>query len=242
MKFTPEFGSVQIRILLDTATTFRLEIEDNMDEDDCVLIGPGMVRAEDQKHKSKIKDIRDIETIEDEGLQTYYLTKYLLTKYPHKKWVIDAGALQMLELEDIPQDAILTPHQGEFETLKLKIKNEKLKSTMKNLQLKDQAKLFAEEYHCIVVLKGEKDIVASSSEIKIIEGGNAGMTKGGTGDVLAGLIAALYCHNDAFTSSVSGSYINKKAGEDLFGKMGLWFNASDLADQIPETMKRLLLR
>lgn len=67
------------------------------------------------------------------------------------------------------------------------------------------------------------------------------MTKGGTGDVLAGLVAALFCKNDALTSTVAASYINKKAGEDLFTKKGYWFNASDLADQIPETMKRLIL-
>jgi NAD(P)H-hydrate epimerase len=67
------------------------------------------------------------------------------------------------------------------------------------------------------------------------------MTKGGTGDVLAGLVAALYCKNDAFTSVVAASYINKKAGEDLYSKKGFWFNASDLADQIPETMKKLVL-
>lgn len=67
------------------------------------------------------------------------------------------------------------------------------------------------------------------------------MTKGGTGDVLAGLIAALYCKNDAFLAAAAGSYINKKAGDSLFKKVGYYFNASDLVDKIPRVMKKLII-
>ena len=234
----------------------RAEIESYIEEDDCILIGPGMVRTETSNAKAqsaswrtnpqlKSQSLKDIEKIGDEGVQTYYLTKYLLLKYPKKKWVIDAGALQMMEPEWIPENAILTPHHREFELLKSKIQNSNFKPNPKfkfqNKQIEEQVKMFAKEYKCVVLLKGEKDIVASKDQLEIIEGGNSGMTKGGTGDVLAGLVAALYCKNDAFTSAVAASIINKKAGEDVYQKMGFWFNASDLADQIPQTMKRLLL-
>ncbi len=230
----------------------RLNIEDYIQEDDCVLIGPGMVRSEASQVQSsilrlhsgqefKVQSIGEIIKLGDEGVQTYYLTKYLLKKYPKKKWVIDAGALQMMEPEWIPKDAILTPHHKEFDNIKLKIKNEKLKMTIKNLKLGEQVKLFSKEYNCTVLMKGGVDFVASKDKFEEIKGGNAGMTKGGTGDVLAGLVAALYCKNDAFTSTKAASYINKKAGEELYKKMGYWFNASDLADQIPQTMKRVLL-
>ncbi|MBI3955351.1 hydroxyethylthiazole kinase [Candidatus Gottesmanbacteria bacterium] len=101
-------------------------------------------------------------------------------------------------------------------------------------------KWFAKEFSCTVLLKGEIDLIASEDKFEEIKGGNPGMTKGGTGDVLAGLAAALYCVNDPFTSAVAASYINKKAGEELFEKMGYWFNASDLAEQIPITMRKLL--
>lgn len=101
--------------------------------------------------------------------------------------------------------------------------------------------LFAKQYQCIVLLKGEKDIVSNGSETRIVEGGNAGMTKGGTGDVLAGLIAALACTNDPFISTIAGSYINKKAGDSLYETVGPFFNASDLADQIPRIMRDILL-
>lgn len=196
----------------------RSEIENYINEDDCILIGPGMERNEETRN----------------------LTEKLLKKYPNKKWVIDAGALQMLELAWIPKGAILTPHKGEFTGLESRIKNNELRIKMKNLDLKEKVKLFAKEHQCIVLLKGEKDIVCSPDKCEIVQGGNAGMTKGGTGDVLAGLVAALTCKNDPFICAVVVSYINKKAGESLFKKMGYYFNASDLAEEIPQVMKELI--
>ena len=94
----------------------RAEVESYIEEDDCILIGPGMVRAEGaiSNIKYQISNIKEIEKIEDEGVQTHYLTKYLLQKYPNKRWVIDAGALQMMETSWIPKNAVLTPHHGEF--------------------------------------------------------------------------------------------------------------------------------
>lgn len=106
--------------------------------------------------------------------------------------------------------------------------------------LPEQAKLFAKTYNCVILLKGEKDVVCSPNMCVEIVGGNAGMTKGGTGDVLAGLVAALACKNELFLAATAGSYINKKAGEALYEKVGYAFNASDLAEQIPQTMKQLL--
>ena len=67
------------------------------------------------------------------------------------------------------------------------------------------------------------------------------MTKGGTGDVLAGLVAALACKNDSFLAASAGSFINKKAGDSLFKRVGPYFNASDLCDEIPKVMKELIL-
>ena len=66
------------------------------------------------------------------------------------------------------------------------------------------------------------------------------MTKGGTGDVLAGLAAALYCKNDAFLSASAASFINKKAGDSLYEKVGPNFNASDLVTEVPRAMKKVL--
>jgi NAD(P)H-hydrate epimerase len=135
----------------------------------------------------------------------------------------------------------LVPHEIP-EYRRSKIKDQRSKIQIKTQKIEKQVEIFAAKCQCIVLLKGEKDIVSDGSKIVEVVGGNAGMTKGGTGDVLAGLIASLYCKNDAWLAATAGSFINKKAGDNLFQSMGLWFNASDLADQIPKTMKSFLLK
>src|SRR5579862_913024 len=77
----------------------RNEIENYINEADAVLIGPGMLRTEDKEVESskyQVSSIKEIDELKNEGLQSYFLTKYLLEKYPQKKWVLDAGALQMM--------------------------------------------------------------------------------------------------------------------------------------------------
>ncbi|MFH2118388.1 MAG: NAD(P)H-hydrate dehydratase [Candidatus Paceibacterota bacterium] len=178
----------------------RDELEKYIEEADCVLIGPGMERS----------------------AETEELTNSLLEKYSAKKWVLDAGALQMVEPQLLKSNHIITPHSRE-----MKIVEDKLTAEQK--------------IQAVTLLKGPVDVVrgdnqslpADRQEIEISEG-NVGMTKGGTGDVLAGLVAALYCTHDALTACVVGSYINKKTGDFLYKKVGPYFNASDLATAIPQ--------
>jgi len=221
----------------------RGDIEAYIEEDDCILIGPGMMRSEDYlvgSSKLIFHSIKDIQNIENEGQQTEVLTNYLLKKYPNKQWVIDAGALQMVNPELIPKNAILTPHHKEFEKLYTKFQNVNNKIPYVSESMEDKVKDIASKLNCIVLLKGHKDIICSSAKCLEIEGGNAGMTKGGTGDVLAGLVAALACKNDPFLATSAGSYINKKAADGLFNIVGPYFNASDLANEIPKTIKSIL--
>lgn len=231
----------------------RGELESYIEEDDCILIGPGMVRTQvsgfkNQDSKIKNRSLDEILYIENEGEMTGVLTKYLLTKYPNKQWVIDAGALQMVDIGVIPKNAILTPHQGELEGLWEKISSfakaseDGQDSTQENhTSTEDKAQYIARTIGCIVLVKGVVDIACGpAGECREIHGGNAGMTKGGTGDVLAGLIAALACKNNPFLATIAGSYINKLAGDKLHETMGPYFNATDLANQIPETMNTIL--
>ena len=191
----------------------RSKIEDYIDEADCVLIGPGLPREEG---------------VEKGDEDTKILTESLFNKFPRKKWVVDGGSLQVILPETLPQGAIITPHKKEFQKLF------SLEPTFEN------AKEMARKYRITVLLKGEEDFVADSEQSIVVRGGNAGMTKGGTGDVLAGLTASLHCKNEAFLSATCASYINKKAGESLYKRMGLYYNASDLAEEIPNIMKNLL--
>jgi hydroxyethylthiazole kinase-like uncharacterized protein yjeF len=190
----------------------RNKIEHYIAEADCILIGPGLPRENGAEEGDD--DTKD-------------LTERLLRTYPNKKWVVDGGSLQVIRPEILPQTAIITPHQQEFTTLF------NLEPTLEN------AKLMAEKFKITILLKGEKDVVCDTQNCVRISGGNAGMTKGGTGDVLAGLVASLYCKNEAFLSATSASFINKKAGERLAEKMGIYFNSSDLASEIPEVMNLL---
>jgi NAD(P)H-hydrate epimerase len=198
----------------------RSKLKNYIKEADCILIGPGLPRKEGQ---------------EEGDDDTSELTKRLLHQHPEKRWVVDGGSLQTIDPEvllSLKTTPILTPHKKELETLfntKYEIQNTKYLSEL------------AKKYNCVILLKGAADIVTSPNEQVRISGGNPGMTKGGTGDVLAGLVAALYCKNDAFLSACAASYINKRAGESLSQKTGIYFNASDLADAIPIAMKELLL-
>jgi hydroxyethylthiazole kinase-like uncharacterized protein yjeF len=208
----------------------REHIDDYMQEADCVLIGPGMVRVASRitHHELPIEDIKMINKIPDEGGQTYWLTRYLLHKYPQKKYVIDAGALQMLDpdwLLPLAHRPILTPHPKEFQRV--------FNMEAKPEHIKDMASM----YKAVILVKGQTDIICSPHESIVVRGGNAGMTKGGTGDVLAGLTAALYCKNDPFLSATAASFFNKKAGESLFENVGYYFNSTDLVNEIPKVMK-----
>ena len=182
------------------------KLEEYIEEADCALIGPGMER----------------------GSLTRRQVNELVKKYKSKKWVIDGGALQEMDVGVIPRGAILTPHKKEFEGL--------LKKAGGDMSVGE----FAKKYKCVVLLKGVKDEVCNEKGCVMVEGGNAGMTKGGTGDVLAGVVAALNCKNDSFLAAQAGSYINKVAGDSLHKRVGIYFNASDLVSEVPRVMKKLL--
>lgn len=196
----------------------RKDIDSYIQEDDCILIGVGMTRDS----------------------ETETLTNSVLAKYPQKRWVIDAGALQMMDLTKMPPGAILTPHHGEFAVIwaKAVAAHPDLSSASTD---EEKVMAFSKTYHCIVLLKGEKDIVGNGLGCRLIPGGNVGLTKGGTGDVLSGLIAALACKSDPYLATIAGSFINKKAGDDLYKTVGPYFNSTDLANQIPLTMKALFI-
>lgn len=209
------------------------DIEKYIEEADAVLIGPGMMRKDKgvMNKDLRFKNIQEIIGFPDEVEQEYYLTKYLLQKYPHKKWIIDAGALQMLDLSSLATlqgHVVITPNITEFERI---FDLDPLSGNVADM---------AAKYNCIIVLKRYTDTVCNPLECVLVEGGNAGMTKGGTGDVLSGLIASLACKNDLYLAAKCGSYINKKAGESLYKKQGLYFNASDLALEIPKVMEELI--
>ncbi len=212
----------------------REELLGYVEEDDCVLIGPGMIRGNisDVRKKELLSlNFDEILNLQKEEEFSYALTFFLISNFPSKKFVIDAGALQMLDpswLANLEVKPILTPHTKEYERVFGKLGSnfyEKLKET-------------AQKNNCVILLKKKDDFVTDGEKIYRISGGNAGLTKGGSGDVLAGLVAAFYTKNNALTSSILASFILKKTAEKLFKTKAYWYNIDDIIDTCPKILAK----
>nr|AIF06743.1 YjeF-like carbohydrate kinase [uncultured marine group II/III euryarchaeote KM3_195_B08] len=137
-----------------------------------------------------------------------------------RKIVIDGDGLNLIKTK-IPKNSILTPHEREFQNLF------KLKGTKENVSK------MAKKYSCVILKKDPHgDIISNGKITEIIKGGNSGLTKGGTGDVLSGLTAALFCTNTSFNSAVGASYLIKKTADSLKKTFGLNYCASDLSEEL----------
>lgn len=215
------------------------QLREYISEDDAILIGPGMVRGKIQTDiYSENMNFDQIVRISDEPTLTYALVDFLIRSYPNKRFVIDAGALQMLKKDmllklDVPP--ILTPHKKEFEDLfGVNI------SSLAQREIVDCVVALSSRYRCVILLKTGVDIVTDGVKTCIVEGGNQGLTKGGTGDILAGLTASFYTKNEAFVSAVLGSYLLKSSSDALFQSKGYWYNVDDIISVIPSVYKNTL--
>ncbi|MCR4326757.1 MAG: hypothetical protein NUV52_03820 [Candidatus Roizmanbacteria bacterium] len=193
-------------------------------ESDVILMGPGLMRRKNRTDVvPSVLSIADIEAIQDEGVLTHALTQYLLSHYPDKKWVLDAGALQELELNNCSANMIYTPHKGELDRLFPLGFPDELKEVPPGTWL---------------IKDGGTDYIKSSalSEIWKSEGGNEGLTKGGTGDLLAALVAAFYIRNPTLLSCAAGSYVIKQAADILYQRVGPYYTTTELLQAIPEVV------
>jgi hydroxyethylthiazole kinase-like uncharacterized protein yjeF len=153
-----------------------------------------------------------------------------------KPLVIDADAIKSISIADA-KNAIITPHRKELEIL---LKNSHHAGIMKLKSKAFIAKLQKIIGNNILLIKGKTDIILSKDRVIFNRTGNAGMTKGGTGDVLAGLCAGFLSQTkkkDLLKSAAAAAWINGYAGDLLMKrKKGPIFLASDIAEEI----KRLI--
>jgi NAD(P)H-hydrate epimerase len=78
------------------------------------------------------------------------------------------------------------------------------------------------------------DLICTKKRFKLNFTGNPGMTVGGTGDVLSGVVSALLAQKvDAFEAAVAGAFANGAAGDFVVSEIGYHMVASDLLDWIP---------
>ncbi|MEM3154362.1 MAG: NAD(P)H-hydrate dehydratase [Candidatus Woesearchaeota archaeon] len=147
-------------------------------------------------------------------------------KKTKKPIVIDAAALRVIRVQDV-KNAVLLPHAGELKQL---LKNSKLDE--KNLQKHLGSNILVKKGH-------PKTAIISRNKIAYSSTGNAGMTHGGTGDVLAGIVAGLIAQgNKPFMAAYAAAYINGKTADILYKKMGFGYLASDLVKTLPLVLKR----
>ena len=155
--------------------------------------------------------------------------------------VLDADALNLLAeqrtlLPRLSPEIILTPHPAEFGRLS------GLEVPAVQADREGAARRFAAAWKKVVVLKGARTVVAApDGRTAVNEAATAALASGGTGDVLAGLIAGLRAQGlTAYEAAVTGVHLHGLAGlqlEEEVGRAGVL--ASELLPVIPRVMERL---
>lgn len=158
---------------------------------DVLAIGPGLGTAPDKKE----------------------LIRWLLEKEEQIPTVLDADALRILAEEpdllsghSVP--LVITPHVGEMARLMGKHRVEILDDLCK------AATQIAKEYGLVCVLKDAGTVVTDGTRIYINQTGNNGMSTGGSGDVLTGMIAGFLAQGaEPMEAACAGVYFHGLAGD-----------------------------
>ena len=181
---------------------------------DVCVIGPGMGRGEDTE-----------------------AVTHMLIRNAKIPVVADADALWAISrdvsvLEEAALPVILTPHEGEFQRLLGRPVTDRLGDSL----------AFATEHRCVVVLKGHRTICAfPDGKSYIIDAGNPGMAKGGSGDVLAGAIGAMLGQLPCRRAIVTACWLHARAGdlaESRFGEYAV--KAGDIIDHLPRAEMEIM--
>lgn len=157
----------------------------------------------------------------------------------HQKVVIDADAINILSLhkgELSIKNSIITPHPKEL----ARLLNVDLADVIENRE--KYARISAQTYECITVLKGKNTIVTDGEKIYINITGNSALSKAGTGDVLTGMIAGFLSQKvSPFKAAILSVFLHGLAGdiasEDLTKFSVL---ASDVIDYIPYAISEIM--
>lgn len=91
--------------------------------------------------------------------------------------------------------------------------------------------------NAVILRKGAVDVISDGESVRFNRTGTPAMTKGGTGDLLAGLCGALLCRMPAFDAASAAAYILGKCGEAVAEKYGDGLLTSDLLPEIARVMK-----
>lgn len=144
--------------------------------------------------------------------------------------VLDADAIKAVGADATAlarKRAVVTPHSREFVALTGKTLPEDLEQ--KATMLREAAKALG----VTILLKGRVDIVSDGTRTKFNHTGNAGMTVGGTGDVLCGAVGGLLSKGvTPFDAARMGAFANGYAGDLAFKAKSYGLTAVDVADNL----------
>ena len=189
-----------------------------MNTADAVLIGPGLGR-------SRKTDIR-----------TVHLAEQVLPPLVLDADGINAVAEHIHVLKTrCGRLTVLTPHDGEF----LRLTQGKEIGPDREQAAAD----FAREYGCVLVLKGHRTITAfPDGETFVNTTGNPGMAKGGSGDVLAGMILSLLGQGiDPKRAVPSAVWLHGRAGDLAAADLGEYgMTPTDLLERIPHAIRGVM--
>lgn len=180
---------------------------------DAVLIGCGLGR--DRQTDALVRNLLSIE----------------------KPLVLDADGLNALGqsvelLQKRTAPTVLTPHEGEF----LRLGGDLSRGR------EAAAAAFSRNYGVYLVLKGHHTLVAAPDGCMAVNGtGNSGMAKGGSGDVLAGMLLSLLGQGcEAYDACCAAVWLHGRAGDLAAADKGeRGMTPTDLLEQIPYAMKNL---
>ena len=192
-------------------------IEKELENCSCVVVGCGMGNDEDTKA----------------------VTEYVI-RNSQVPVILDADGINCIKdnidiIDSAKAPIILTPHPKEMSRITglevSEIQENRLKAVND----------FTKSHKCILVLKGASTLVGSSEfdDVYVNMSGNAGMATGGSGDVLAGIIASFVAQKvDAFKSAIAGVNIHGVAGDSVTEKYSMMGNTPTLMlSELPTTLK-----
>lgn len=189
-------------------------IRETIKKADAVIFGPGMSLNEDALNTAP--------------------EVFSILKKQNIPAVIDADALKVLaknpEFKNWDK-AVITPHLGEFKLFLSQNITTHLDTLTSKMAVVEQT---SKGWGLTVLLKGRYDIISNGVKTKINKTGNPGMTVGGTGDVLTGIIGALLANKiDIFRAACIGAYLNGRAGDLAAQKLGYHLTPIDVVSEIP---------
>ncbi|RLJ03577.1 MAG: NAD(P)H-hydrate dehydratase [Candidatus Aenigmatarchaeota archaeon] len=189
----------------------------------------------DHLEKNHIKTVRELEKISDAAVigngagrekETLETLRDIIKgmKIP---MVVDADALHVIDKKVTRNKLlILTPHLGEFEVMT----GERPETLSEK---KESVRRYAKDFGAVILLKGSEDVISDGEEIALNRTGSPYMTKGGTGDILAGICGSLLAQGvEPFRAACAAAWISGKAGDLVAKERGPSLMSSDMLDAI----------